>query len=74
MCNSQWQKFSIFLEQAVHVEIYIVLINITNQQDNFTSFSADDWVFQERIQDFSSYANGKVVFPSYKMLNRVKNV
>ena len=28
---SQWQKFSIFCQQAGHVEINIVLINTTNQ-------------------------------------------
>ena len=30
-CLTQWQKFSVFWEQAGHVEIYIVLINTTNQ-------------------------------------------
>ena len=28
---TQWQRFLIFWEQALHVEIYIVLINTTNQ-------------------------------------------
>ena len=28
---TQWQKFSIFWQQAGHVEIYIILINTTNQ-------------------------------------------
>ena len=28
---TQWQKFSVFWQQTVHVEIYIVLINTTNQ-------------------------------------------
>ena len=27
---TQWQKFSIFWQQAGYVEIYIVLINTTN--------------------------------------------
>ena len=30
-CMTQWQKFSVFWQQAGHVEIYIVLINTTNQ-------------------------------------------
>ena len=30
-CMTQWQKFSLFWQQASHVEIYIVLTNITNQ-------------------------------------------
>ena len=30
-CMTQWQKFSLFWQQAGHVEIYIVLDNITNQ-------------------------------------------
>ena len=30
-CMNQWQKFSVFWEQAGHVEIYIVYINTTNQ-------------------------------------------
>ena len=28
---TQWQKFSVFWQQAGHVEIIIVLINTTNQ-------------------------------------------
>ena len=28
---TQWQKFSVFWQQAGDVEIYIVLINTTNQ-------------------------------------------
>ena len=30
-CMAQWQKFSLFWQQAGHVEIYIVLINNANQ-------------------------------------------
>ena len=30
-CMTQWQNFSVFWQQADHVEIYIVLINTTNQ-------------------------------------------
>ena len=30
-CMTQWKKFSVFWQQAYHVEIYIVLINTTNQ-------------------------------------------
>ena len=28
---TQWQKFSVLWQQAEHAEIYIVLINTTNQ-------------------------------------------
>ena len=28
---TQWQKFSVFWQQVEHAEIYIVLINTTNQ-------------------------------------------
>ena len=31
-CMTQWQKFSVFWQQAGHVEIYIVLINTTKQR------------------------------------------
>ena len=30
-CMTQWQKFSVFWQQKSHVEIYIALINTTNQ-------------------------------------------
>ena len=30
-CMTQWEKFSLFWQQAGHVEIYIVLINTANQ-------------------------------------------
>ena len=30
-CVTHWQKLSVFWQQAGHVEIYIVLINTTNQ-------------------------------------------
>ena len=38
----QWQKFSVFWQQAGHVEIYIVLINTANQvRQLYIFFSAD---------------------------------
>ena len=41
-CMTQWQKFSVFWQQAGHVEIYIVLINTTNQvRQLYIFFSAD---------------------------------
>ena len=30
-CMTQWKKFSVFWQQAGYVEIYIDLINTTNQ-------------------------------------------
>ena len=30
-CMTQWEKFSLFWQQAGHVEIYIVLMNTANQ-------------------------------------------
>ena len=38
---TQWQKFSIFWQQAGHEEIYIVLINTTNQVRQLYKFLDD---------------------------------
>ena len=38
-CMTQWQKFSVFWQQAGDVEIYILLINTTNQVRQLYIFS-----------------------------------
>ena len=35
---TQWQKFSIYWQQAGHVEVYIVLIDTTNQVRQLCKF------------------------------------
>ena len=39
---TQWQKFSVFWQQAGYVEITLFLSILPTKEGNFTFFSADD--------------------------------